>query len=234
MQQPARHPVVKVVADSGCQSYILGCPSTGAALLIDPKLGRRKTYAQVLRDFGLHLAGVLDTHTHADHLSDSLAFGREGLPICMSRLTACRRKVTRLGDGDELEVGELRFRVIEVPGHTEDSIALHGHGLCACGDTLLPGSLARAAVTVGLRPARGLLRPPLYNPTHGATQEDPVNHRMIVARMLGQPEREGILEFFTGVPDTPSWSCINDQAGPRSARSRDHAAPVSGNQSPST
>ena len=148
-----QHPVIKVIHDSGCQSYIIGCRDSGAALLIDPKLGRRETYRKCLADFGLTAAGMVDTHTHADHLSDSVAFLKEGLPLYMSRLTGCRRDVVRIGDDDVVRVGELTFRVIEVPGHTDDSVALVGHGLAIVGDTLFAGSLARADFR-GSDPAR--------------------------------------------------------------------------------
>lgn len=148
-----QHPVVKVIHDAGCQSYVIGCPVTGSALIVDPKVGRRQTYRQCLQDFGLKGVALLDTHTHADHLSDSVAFLKEGWSLYMSRLTRCRRDLVRIGDGDLVRVGELTFRVHEVPGHTEDSIALVGHGLALVGDTLFAGSLARADFR-GSDPAR--------------------------------------------------------------------------------
>jgi len=149
----ATSPIIKVISDSGCQSYVIGCRETRKALVIDPKVGRRSTFHGVFRDFGLEPAAVLDTHTHADHLSDSLAFHREGVPVHMSRLTTCRRPVTRLGAGDELKVGKLTFAIREVPGHTDDSLALVGHGLCVSGDSLFIGGLARADFR-GSDPAR--------------------------------------------------------------------------------
>lgn len=147
------HPMVKVISDSGCQSYVIACRETKKALVIDPKVGRRSTFHDTFRAFGVEPAAVLDTHTHADHLSDSLAFHREGIPVHMSRLTTCRRPITRLGAGDELRVGNLTFEVREVPGHTDDSLALVGHGLCVSGDSLLIGGLARADFR-GSDPAR--------------------------------------------------------------------------------
>jgi len=123
---------------------VVGCPSTGEALLVDPKVGRRDAYAQVFDRFGLTLRQVVDTHTHADHLSDSAVFQKEGAALLMSRRTACQRKITRLGAGDEVAVGSLRFGVLEVPGHTVDSIALFGHGIVICGDTLFAGAVARS------------------------------------------------------------------------------------------
>lgn len=138
------HPIVKVIADQGCQSYLVGCPETRRALLVDPKVGRTKAIQDAAAKFGLTIERVVDTHTHADHLSAGQAFAAAGLEIVMSRHTTCQRNVLRVGDGDEIRVGSLRFQVLEVPGHTPDSIALVGHGLALVGDTLFAGRLARS------------------------------------------------------------------------------------------
>ncbi len=140
----ASHPRIKAFVDSGCQSWLIACPSTNRALLVDPKVGRAAAYDKALADFGWTLTAALDTHTHADHLSDSTAWLARGIPVFMSRHTGVRRPITRVGDGDTIEVGALRFRVIEVPGHTPDSIALFGHGIVVTGDSLFAGALARA------------------------------------------------------------------------------------------
>ena len=138
------HPIVKVAGSSGCQSYIVGCPETRQALLVDPKVGQEATYRNLIEAYGLTLSGTLDTHTHADHLSATSRFLRDGVPLAMSGATTSQREKRALADGDTVEVGSLAFRVIEVPGHTPDSIALFGHGMCITGDSLFVGGLARA------------------------------------------------------------------------------------------
>lgn len=137
------HPIVKIVNDQGCYSYLIGCPTTRAAMLVDPKLGRRDAYRKLLANYRLRLVAVVDTHTHADHLSDSAAFVKDGITLHMAANTGCRRKHVALREGDELRVGDLTFRAIEVPGHTVDSLALAGHGMVLTGDSLLIGGLGR-------------------------------------------------------------------------------------------
>lgn len=137
-------PIFKIVASEGCQSYLVGCPHTREALLVDPKVGQEKTYAHMLKRYRLQLRAVLDTHTHADHLSAGPRFVGEGVKLYMSSVTGVARDMHKLSAGDEVAVGELRFRVLAVPGHTPDSIALHGHGMVLTGDSLLIGGLARA------------------------------------------------------------------------------------------
>lgn len=147
------HPILKVVTSDGCQSYLVGCPKTHACILVDPKVGRESTYLDLMGRYGLKLTAVFDTHTHADHLSASTRLTGDGVPLWMSHATPVDRPMRKLRDGDEVEVGELRFRVLEVPGHTVDSLALYGHGLVLTGDSLLIGGLARADF-VGSDPER--------------------------------------------------------------------------------
>lgn len=137
-------PILKTFNDSGCLAQLVGDPQTREALLVDPKAGRRSLYEKALKDFGLKLVAVVDTHTHADHLSDSFAWAAAGLPLYMGARTGCRRRLTKLEEGDVVKVGELAFTALDVPGHTPDSVALFGHGVVLTGDTLLVGGLARA------------------------------------------------------------------------------------------
>lgn len=138
------NPVFKVLESEGCRSYLVGCPTTRRALLIDPKVGMQQSYAWFLDAYGLELGAVLDTHTHADHLSASSVFADAGIDLYMSHRTPVRRAKRALEAGAQLAVGELSFEVREVPGHTVDSIALVGHGMVFCGDSLFVGGLARA------------------------------------------------------------------------------------------
>ncbi len=146
-------PILKIITSDGCQSYLIGCPTTRECLLVDPKAGQENLYSSMLGRYGMKLAAVLDTHTHADHLSASTKFMGENVPLFMSARTAVRRPMNSLEHDSEIRVGELRFQVIEVPGHTPDSIALFGHGLVVTGDSLFIGGLARADFT-GSDPAQ--------------------------------------------------------------------------------
>lgn len=137
-------PILKSLRNEGCCSYLVGCAETREALLIDPKAGQEALVHHYLDRYALELKGVLDTHTHADHLSASIHYAGPDLPLWMSRHTRVRRDHRALEDGQELQVGELRFKVLEVPGHTPDSISLLGHGVVFTGDSLFIDGLARA------------------------------------------------------------------------------------------
>jgi glyoxylase-like metal-dependent hydrolase (beta-lactamase superfamily II)/rhodanese-related sulfurtransferase len=152
--------ILKTFNDSGCFAHLVGDPQSREALLIDGKAGKRAVYERALKDYDLKLAGVVDTHTHADHLSDSAAWVKLGLPLYMGAATGCARKHVGLEEGSKVALGALTFTAFEVPGHTSDSIALYwnggqngggsgggngaGPGVVFAGDTLFAGSLARA------------------------------------------------------------------------------------------
>lgn len=138
------HPILKIISSDGCQSYLIGCPATRDCLLVDPKVGQEGVYTAMIDHYGLKLAAVLDTHTHADHLSATTKFMGAGVPLWMSGTTEVQRQHHALEHGQEVALGELRFQVIAVPGHTPDSIALFGHGMVVTGDSLFIGGLARA------------------------------------------------------------------------------------------
>ena len=61
--------IFEQVATGGCQSYLVGCPDTYAAALIDPEASQIDRYVGLAARHGLHVRYVIDTHTHADHFS---------------------------------------------------------------------------------------------------------------------------------------------------------------------
>lgn len=148
-----QHPILKIITNKGCQSYLIGCPTTRTALLVDPKVGCEGIYSQMLGHYGLELRAVMDTHTHADHLSAATQFMGSGVELWMSHATQVDRSRRNLEHGQEVQVGDLRFQVLEVPGHTPDSLALFGHGLVVTGDSLFIDGLARADF-IGSDPAQ--------------------------------------------------------------------------------
>ena len=68
--------IFEQIATGGCQSYLLGCDSTHAAILIDPHLHQMDRYLGLAARDGLRIRYVLDTHTHADHFSAAKELGK--------------------------------------------------------------------------------------------------------------------------------------------------------------
>src|SRR5215471_17158790 len=122
----------------GCLSYLVGCEDTRAAIVVDPQLDLLDRYAALVAEKGLRLRYVLDTHTHADHFTATHELGRQlTVPVVMHRRSAAPFVDLRVEDGDTIIVGKLRLRILETPGHTDDSMSLLLDDRVLTGDTLL-------------------------------------------------------------------------------------------------
>jgi glyoxylase-like metal-dependent hydrolase (beta-lactamase superfamily II)/rhodanese-related sulfurtransferase len=142
--------VFEQIATGGCQSYLVGCSATRAAVLIDPELSRVREYRGLIIQLGLDLRYVIDTHTHADHFSGSREIGKAlDAPVVMHRLSPAPHAALRLDDGDMLIVGELRLAALHTPGHTRDSMSLVMSDRVFTGDTLLIGGTGRSDLPTG-------------------------------------------------------------------------------------
>ena len=56
----------------------------------------------------------------------------------------------RLKDGDEIALGQSRFKVLYSPGHTDDTISIYGEGMIFTADVLLIESVGRTDFQNGL------------------------------------------------------------------------------------
>jgi glyoxylase-like metal-dependent hydrolase (beta-lactamase superfamily II)/rhodanese-related sulfurtransferase len=134
----------------GCKSYVVGCETTRAAVLIDPERSQIDRYRGFASQHGVHFRYVVDTHTHADHFSASRELGKAlSAPVVMHRLSPAPYADLRLDDGDMLIVGELRLKALHTPGHTRDSLCLVMADRVFTGDTLLIGGTGRTDLPTG-------------------------------------------------------------------------------------
>lgn len=152
--------------DTNTISYIVADPQSGRAAIIDPVLGfsqrdgRTSTAAadRLLAEIdarGLHLAWILETHAHADHLTAAHHIHeRTGAPIVIGRHIGDVQRIfaplfaasdvvpdgsafSRLVDeGDSLPLGELTIGVIHTPGHTPACVTYRIGDAAFVGDTL--------------------------------------------------------------------------------------------------
>src|SRR6201996_4595733 len=142
--------IFEQVATGGCQSYLLACQDTQAAVLIDPELSRIDLYRGLCAKHGVSVKYVIDTHTHADHFSASKELGKAlGVPVVMHRLAPAPYADLRLDDGDMLIAGELKLKALHTPGHTRDSLCLVMDDRVFTGDTLLIGGTGRTDLPSG-------------------------------------------------------------------------------------
>ncbi len=106
--------------------YLVHEPSSGATAAIDtPEVG---PILKALDENGWKLTHILNTHHHYDHAGGNaelkaktgcLIVGPKGEKDLIPGIDRA------VGDGDIVELGAARARVIEVPGHTRGHIAYH-------------------------------------------------------------------------------------------------------------
>ena len=110
----------------------------------------------------LRLRHIFLTHLHYDHVGavDALRTPETMVWYCKAEIenggAAMARgmmdfslPMTDYDEGDEIEVGSLRFRVLRTPGHSFGSVTLYSSGCLFTGDTLFAGSVGRTDLPGG-------------------------------------------------------------------------------------
>lgn len=123
---------------SSTYTYLLGCPDTGSAVLIDPVMPAWQRDLEAVNALGLTLALTIDTHIHADHITSASLLRREvGSRIALPELDALPCTDVGLRDGVPVEVGGLRLEPMHTPGHTDNHFAIRAGDRVFTGDALL-------------------------------------------------------------------------------------------------
>src|SRR5690606_8118649 len=148
-------------------TYLVWDPQTRDAVVIDPVLDYDPLASQTstrsadqlsaaIRELGLRLHWVLETHAHADHLSSSQLLKRRfDAPVAIGRrITEVQQTFKHifdlgdelatdgsqfdrlLDDGELLEAGSLRLEVIATPGHTPACVTYKIEDAIFTGDAL--------------------------------------------------------------------------------------------------
>jgi sulfur dioxygenase len=130
-------------AESSTYTYLVADPGSGHAALLDPVLGQVERDLQLVRELGLTLTHVLDTHVHADHVTAASALrARTGCRTVAGTLGADCADI-RVRHGEVLHVGALAVRVLATPGHTDDSVSFLVEDCVFTGDALMVRSCGR-------------------------------------------------------------------------------------------
>ncbi|WP_254546732.1 MBL fold metallo-hydrolase [Halomarina pelagica] len=137
----------------GCLGYVVGSRRTGEAVVVDAtrQTDRFKVAAQ---DAALSIAGVLDTHVHADHVSGGPALAAAvGVPYRLgerARERDVQYEYGPLSDGEIVEVGGVEIEVLHAPGHTTEMVNYLVDGeVLLTGDTLFVDSVGRTELQFG-------------------------------------------------------------------------------------
>jgi glyoxylase-like metal-dependent hydrolase (beta-lactamase superfamily II)/rhodanese-related sulfurtransferase len=136
--------IVNQLRAENCYAYLIADADAREAALVDPRVDRIEDYLRDLAARGLRLRCVIETHTHADHISGAAELrARTGADILLSEQATSEVATGRLRDGDRISIGRHEIQVLASPGHTKDSISLLVEGALLTGDALLIGGAGR-------------------------------------------------------------------------------------------
>ena len=135
----------------GCASYVVASRKSHDAAIIDPAI-ETEPYEELLSERGFRLQYVIDTHIHADHVSGARRLVAEhGGDLCLHESARVTYPFRPLADHEELELGQLRLRILHTPGHRPELISLlivnplrsPEPSMVLTGDSLLVGDVGR-------------------------------------------------------------------------------------------
>jgi glyoxylase-like metal-dependent hydrolase (beta-lactamase superfamily II)/rhodanese-related sulfurtransferase len=142
--------------DLGCGSYLVGDEHAGAAVVVDPAYAVEQ-YVDACEHRGIRLVAVLETHTHADHLSGHGRLALEhGVPVRVHEAAEASFPHEPLVDGMEILLGDVVVRTLHTPGHRPEHCAFAvidrsratEPWLVLTGDSLFVGDAARPDLAV--------------------------------------------------------------------------------------
>ncbi|MEO0088134.1 MAG: MBL fold metallo-hydrolase [candidate division WOR-3 bacterium] len=156
MGEIIRLPVGEVLTNT----YIV--KSKEEILVIDPAFESERIIKEIKKLKG-KVKYILNTHGHIDHISsnnellkefncqllihelDSELLGspEKNLSLLFGYSYVSQKADLLLKDGDIIKIGELEFKIIHTPGHTEGSISLYNDKFVFTGDTLFFDSIGR-------------------------------------------------------------------------------------------
>ncbi len=135
-------------------SYFFGCGTLGKAVAVDVVAGDEQWFLDEAKRANVRITYVIDTHVHADHYSGGRKLAElAGAPYCLHESN--RGNVSfgflPLADGQLLDVGNVKVKVLHTPGHTPDSVCLlvtdlrrgEAPWFVVTGDTLFVGAVGR-------------------------------------------------------------------------------------------
>ncbi len=112
-------------SESSTYTYLLADEKTGEAVLVDPVIETLERDLTLVRELGLKLLYVLDTHVHADHITAAGAIRDRfpGVKTGVSHRSGVSCSDVALKEGDRVKFGGYEILVYETPGHTDSCLS---------------------------------------------------------------------------------------------------------------
>jgi glyoxylase-like metal-dependent hydrolase (beta-lactamase superfamily II) len=135
----------------GTNCFVIGNTQTKEAIVIDPGFDNASEAKNILNEIQrgkLRIKFIVNTHGHPDHVSgNKMMKEATGAPILIHEYGAPMLQNSKadktLHEGDIIELGDIKLRVLHTPGHSKGSIALLNVDNLFVGDTLFAGAIGR-------------------------------------------------------------------------------------------
>ncbi len=110
--------------EGACLSYVLGCTAKKVCAVVDPQLNV-ESYLDFAKAKGLEITHIIETHAQADHLSGAKHLAEvTKAPVHFHESAEAGFPVSKVREGDTIDVGNIQLKVLHTPGHTADSISI--------------------------------------------------------------------------------------------------------------
>lgn len=174
-------------------SYLIGDETTGKAVVVDPRIDVDE-YLDDARSQGLDVAGVINTHLHADFISGHFEIAeRTGAWIGYGETAEAEFGFRGLAEGERIGLGEVELEVLHTPGHTPESISLVVYERAGdtvpygvlTGDALFIGDVGRPDLAASFGHTPDELAPKLYDSVHNKLMALPDTTRLFPGHGAG-------------------------------------------------
>lgn len=137
--------------ETGCATYMVGAQESAECAVFDP-LWDVQPYLDTAVRKRSRIRWVIDSHSHADHVSGARRLARDaGAELILPELARITYGATRVKHGDRLRMGEVSLEFVHVPGHRPEQVNLlvtdHSRGedpwCILTADFLMVGDVAR-------------------------------------------------------------------------------------------
>jgi len=110
--------------ETGCATYLVGCETSATCAVFDP-LWDTAPYLEAAGRHDSEIVAVIDSHSHADHVSGARRLARKtGAELMLPARAEVTYPARRLADGERLRLGQVEIEVFPMPGHRPEQINL--------------------------------------------------------------------------------------------------------------
>lgn len=131
-------------------SYLLWDARTKEAALVDSVLEKKDRDVQLIKELGLNLKYLMETHVHADHITASGPL-RDifGAQVVLHKNSGVRCADFLADEGDVFRLGDQAITIMHTPGHTNNDVTYRIDGAILTGDTMLVRDCGRTDFQLG-------------------------------------------------------------------------------------